>query len=84
MACFTIRCLLVAVLLAPVKGGVTYPDCTNGPLKSNLVCDQSASPEARATALVGAMSNNDKLANLVKFVGVIAIARLITFAITII
>lgn len=68
MAHFSVGCLLVAALLAPVRGGVTYPDCANGPLKSNLVCNTSAAPDARATALVAAMSNNDKLANLVKFV----------------
>lgn len=68
MVCSTAGYLVVAALLAPVRGGVTYPDCVNGPLKSNVVCDTSASPEARATALVAAMSNNDKLANLVKLV----------------
>jgi xylan 1,4-beta-xylosidase len=60
--------LVLAVLAGHVRAGVTYPDCTSGPLKSNLVCNTSATPEARATALVAAMSNSDKLANLVKFV----------------
>jgi len=58
--------LLLALLPAAVRGGVKYPDCVNGPLKSNLVCDTSATPEARAAALVAAMSNSDKLANLIK------------------
>ena len=62
--------LLVAVLSlsTPTRAGVKYPDCTSGPLKSNAVCDTKAAPEARASALVAAMSNSDKLANLVKYV----------------
>ncbi|KAK3111106.1 hypothetical protein LTR53_013973 [Teratosphaeriaceae sp. CCFEE 6253] len=43
-----------------------YPDCVNGPelLTSNLVCDTSASPAARATALIAAFNITEKLANL--------------------
>jgi len=58
--------LLLAVLAAPVRGGVKYPDCASGALKSNKVCDASAAPAARAMAVVAAMSNSEKLANLVK------------------
>lgn len=58
--------LSFGTLVVPVRGGVKYPDCANGPLKSNLVCDSSANPEARAAALVAAMSNSEKLANLIK------------------
>lgn len=58
--------LLSVTIPASVRAGLVYPDCTNGPLKSNLICDSSATPEARAAALVAAMSNNDKLANLIK------------------
>jgi hypothetical protein len=61
-------CLAVAILTNPTRGGLVYPDCVNGPLKSNLVCNTSATPAARAAALVAAMSNSDKLANLVKYV----------------
>ncbi|KAK3380672.1 glycoside hydrolase superfamily [Lasiosphaeria ovina] len=57
--------LVLAALCAPVRGGLKYPDCASGPLKSNLVCNTSAAPEARASALVAAMSNSDKLNNLV-------------------
>ncbi|KAK3312123.1 glycoside hydrolase family 3 protein [Apodospora peruviana] len=59
--------LLIAVLALPpsANAGVKYPECKSGPLKSNVVCDTKASPEARASALVAAMSNSDKLANLV-------------------
>ncbi|KAK0836018.1 hypothetical protein LTR73_000519 [Friedmanniomyces endolithicus] len=43
-----------------------YPDCKNGPelLTSNLVCDTSASPAARAAAIINAMNITEKLANL--------------------
>jgi beta-D-xylosidase 4 len=43
----------------------TYPDCENGPLAKNTVCDTSASPAARAAALVAAMPLSDKFQNLV-------------------
>lgn len=68
MTSLSVLGLVVAVLTATVRAGVKYPDCTNGPLKSNLVCDTSAAPAARASALVAAMSNSDKLANLVKYI----------------
>ncbi|KAL1902416.1 hypothetical protein Sste5346_001396 [Sporothrix stenoceras] len=45
--------------------GLVYPDCVSGPLKGNLVCNTSMSAVDRATALVAAMSNSDKLNNLV-------------------
>ncbi|KAK4040665.1 glycoside hydrolase [Parachaetomium inaequale] len=57
--------LFLGALVVPARSGVTYPNCANGPLRSNLVCDTSAAPEARAAALVAAMSNNEKLANLI-------------------
>lgn len=56
----------LGALIVPARGGVTYPDCANGPLRSNTVCDTSASPAARAAALVEAMNTNEKLANLIK------------------
>jgi hypothetical protein len=66
MPVFPSSCLLVGIFAAPVWAGLTYPDCSNGPLKSNLVCNTSAAPAARASAVVAAMSNSDKLANLIK------------------
>ncbi|PWO20629.1 60s ribosome biogenesis protein rrp14 protein [Pyrenophora tritici-repentis] len=41
------------------------PDCVNGPLKSNAICDVTASPAKRAAALVAAMQTQEKLDNLV-------------------
>ncbi|KAH8901796.1 glycoside hydrolase family 3 protein [Coniochaeta sp. PMI_546] len=58
-------CLAAAFLPTSTAAGLVYPDCVNGPLKSNLVCNSSAATSARATALVASMTNIDKLANLV-------------------
>jgi beta-D-xylosidase 4 len=44
------------------------PDCTSGPLKSNKICNASASPFDRASALVAAMQTQEKLDNLVRYV----------------
>ncbi|KAK3937745.1 glycoside hydrolase [Diplogelasinospora grovesii] len=38
--------LLLAYALGGAEAGARYPDCSNGPLKSNVVCDTSAAPEA--------------------------------------
>ncbi|KAK3688788.1 glycoside hydrolase superfamily [Podospora appendiculata] len=35
--------LLLAAICTPVKGGLKYPDCSNGPLKSNQVCNANDS-----------------------------------------
>ncbi|KAK0624126.1 glycoside hydrolase family 3 protein [Immersiella caudata] len=56
---------VLASLATSVSAGVKYPDCSSGALRTNLVCNTSAPPEARASALVAAMGNSDKLANLV-------------------
>ncbi|KAK4167225.1 family 3 putative glycoside hydrolase [Cladorrhinum sp. PSN259] len=42
-----------------------YPDCVNGPLAQNTVCNTKASPSERALALVKAMNISEKLVNLV-------------------
>jgi xylan 1,4-beta-xylosidase len=68
MVLLSVLAVSLGALVAPVRSGVKYPDCENGPLRLNLVCDTSASPEARASALVAAMNNNEKLENLIKFV----------------
>jgi len=51
--------------------GVTafrYPDCVNGPLANNTVCNVNASPSTRAAALVKVMNISEKLVNLVECV----------------
>jgi beta-D-xylosidase 4 len=40
-----------------------FPDCVNGPLSNNTICDTSADPLTRATALVKAMTLEEKFAN---------------------
>ena len=44
-----------------------YPDCVNGPLADNLVCNASAPEHDRAIALIQAMNITEKLAQLVKY-----------------
>lgn len=40
--------------------GHLFPDCTNGPLKNNTVCNTGASVGDRAKALVAAFTNEEK------------------------
>ena len=44
----------------------TFPDCVNGPLASNAVCDKQLTPGERASALVAALTTEEKLKNLVR------------------
>lgn len=57
----------VAALAAQASAvGLTafgFPDCVNGPLKDNKVCDSSATPFDRATALVNELTLEEKLNN---------------------
>lgn len=58
--------LLSPALAAFSYPSFVYPDCVNGPLKDNVVCDKKAPPTARAKGLVAAMNQTEKLGNLVK------------------
>ncbi|KAK4995597.1 hypothetical protein LTR66_004626 [Elasticomyces elasticus] len=40
-----------------------FPDCVNGPLSKNTVCDITASPLDRATALISLFTTEEKLNN---------------------
>lgn len=60
--------LAAVTALVPFVLGAVGPDCANGPLKSNKICDLSADPAERASALVAAMTQEEKLANLVRYV----------------
>lgn len=42
------------------------PDCVDGPLKDNKICDVNAPPTERAAALVAAMETAEKLDNLMR------------------
>jgi beta-D-xylosidase 4 len=47
----------------------TYPDCVTGPLAKIAVCDRSKTPPQRAAALVAAMTNDEKLVNIIRYAG---------------
>lgn len=57
-----------ALLGLPASLALQFPDCANGPalLTENLVCDTNASPYDRASAIVNAMTIDEKLVNLVE------------------
>jgi beta-D-xylosidase 4 len=62
--------LSAAVVLGASLVSTSYaigPDCTNGPLSTNAICDVNASPSKRAAALVAAMETQEKLDNLVRY-----------------
>jgi len=44
----------------------TYPDCTKPPLSEIKVCDRTLSDAERAAALVAALTDEEKLQNLVR------------------
>ena len=58
--------LALAALAAPLVAAIPrgYPDCVNGPLANNTVCNTSADPLARATALINAFTTAEKLGNM--------------------
>jgi len=60
--------LLVLGSAASVLAANACPpsDCSKAPLKNNKVCDTSLSPTARAAALVAAMTQSEKIVNLVR------------------
>ncbi|KAK4545522.1 hypothetical protein LTR36_002872 [Oleoguttula mirabilis] len=55
--------LVLAGQAASQLAGRGFPDCINGPLKNNTVCDLSADPLDRATALINAFTLEEKLNN---------------------
>lgn len=61
-------CLASSVVAQETPFRTTFPDCLDGPLSSNTVCDQNATPAQRASALVEAMTTEEKLENLVRCV----------------
>lgn len=68
MVHFSAARLVTVVSLAPVVFAALPPDCVSGPLASNKICDATAEPEERAAALVAAMTTDEKLRNLVRYV----------------
>ncbi|KAL5383446.1 hypothetical protein DPSP01_005845 [Paraphaeosphaeria sporulosa] len=61
------RLWLVSAVLAlgQLASSDRYPDCVNGPLAGNDVCNMELDPSERAKALVAAMTIEEKLANMV-------------------
>ncbi|KAG6901879.1 hypothetical protein C0995_007003 [Termitomyces sp. Mi166 len=43
----------------------TFPDCVNGPLKSNAVCDSTQDPATRAKAVISLFTDDELMANTV-------------------
>lgn len=64
----SLRLALASALFANGVIGFQYPDCANGPLADNTVCDPKATPPERAAALVKALNIEEKLQNLVEYV----------------
>jgi hypothetical protein len=60
--------LVTVASLTPVVLSAIGPDCINGPLASNKICDVNADATERAAALVAAMRPEEKLRNLVRYV----------------
>jgi xylan 1,4-beta-xylosidase len=58
----------VGVVSAQNQAFQTYPDCENGLLAKNGVCDATLSPPQRAAALVAALTNEEKLQNIIRYV----------------
>jgi beta-D-xylosidase 4 len=59
------RAVLPGLLLASAASAIG-PDCVNGPLAANKICDKNASPPERAAALVATMEDTEKLDNLMR------------------
>jgi hypothetical protein len=53
--------LKAATLLAVPVVADLFPDCVNGPLSNNTVCDSSASVADRVKALVNALDVDEKM-----------------------
>ncbi|KAG5715415.1 putative exo-1,4-beta-xylosidase bxlB, partial [Termitomyces sp. T112] len=56
--------------LAPYLGvalGFAFPDCVNGPLKSNAVCNRTQDAATRAQALIALFTDDELMANTVNF-----------------
>lgn len=57
----TLLALACLALVANVYA--IFPDCANGPLANNTVCDTTATPIERATALVSLFTLEEKINN---------------------
>ncbi|EKM50841.1 glycoside hydrolase family 3 protein [Phanerochaete carnosa HHB-10118-sp] len=62
---FSYKGILVVFAAASRAALAAFPDCVNGPLKDNLVCNPSADPTSRANALVDALTLEELVNNTV-------------------
>lgn len=60
-------CIALSAVAQETPERTEFPNCVDGLLASNTVCDQNATPGERASALVEAMTTEEKLANLVRY-----------------
>jgi beta-D-xylosidase 4 len=57
---------LLALGVSPVYSLVySFPDCINGPLKNNTICDTTKDPATRAKAVVALFTVQELIANTV-------------------
>ncbi|KAF8179580.1 glycoside hydrolase family 3 protein [Mycena galopus ATCC 62051] len=56
---------LAILAYAAATATAAFPDCVNGPLNSNPVCDTSHDPITRATALIDRFNSTELIANTV-------------------
>jgi beta-D-xylosidase 4 len=64
----TILASIALKALPCLSTAFSYPDCINGPLADNLVCNPQAPEADRAAALVSAFKITEKLSLLIKYV----------------
>ncbi|KAK5019201.1 hypothetical protein LTR60_001198 [Cryomyces antarcticus] len=55
--------LVLTTLLLVGNAAALFPDCVNGPLRNNTVCNTSATPLDRATALIDLFTIAEKINN---------------------
>lgn len=55
-----LKIVATVISLAGISLAQQYPDCVNGPLANNTVCDTSASVAERAQALVAELTPAEK------------------------
>jgi beta-D-xylosidase 4 len=58
--------IALAGLAATQQYPYQFPNCEDGIIASNKVCDRSLSPSERAAAIVEALNITEKLGNLVR------------------
>jgi len=56
--------LAIAISYLARSASADFPDCINGPLKSNGVCDMTLDATARAQALIAELTSDEKISNL--------------------